>query len=63
MPRPRAQTLFHSINHINRYVNNEIVNNKGQPGSFRAPVLVDKTSNVAIAAKTPTIYTTQAPAS
>ena len=36
------------------------MNNKGKPvpGSFREPVLVDKTSNVSIASKTPTIYTT-----
>ena len=36
------KTLFHSINHITRYVNNEIVNKKGDRGSFRVPVLVDK---------------------
>ena len=39
-------------------MNNEIVNQDGKRGSFRAPVLVDKTPNVSIAAKTPIIYTT-----
>ena len=50
------KTLFHSINHINRYVNNEIVNKKGEHGSFRAPVLVDRTSMHLITAASPTVY-------
>ena len=52
------KTLFHSINHITRYVNNEIVNKKGDRGSFRVPVLVDKTTMHPIAAASPTIYST-----
>ena len=43
------KTLFHSINHINRYVNNEILNKEGKSFSFREPVLIDKTTNVAVA--------------
>ena len=51
------KTLFHSINHINRYVNNEILNSKGKSFSFREPVLIDKTTNVTVASKSPTVYT------
>ena len=54
--RKKTPLPLDKLNHISRYMNNEIVNQDGKRGSFRATVLVDKTSNVAIAADTPTIY-------
>ena len=42
------KTIFYNVNHINRYANNEIKNSAGQKGTFRAPVLVDASQNVAL---------------
>ena len=51
------KTLFHSVNHINRYVNNEIKNKAGDKGTFRAPVLIEASQLVTITSR-PSMYLT-----
>ena len=36
-----TKTIFYSVNHVNRYANNEIKNRAGEKGTFRAPVVID----------------------
>ena len=50
------KTIFYSVNHVNRYANNEVKNRSGEKGTFRAPVIVEANQLVALVTPNPIVY-------
>ena len=50
------KTIFYSVNHVNRYANNEIRNRAGEKGTFRAPVVIDPNQLIVLREPNPIVY-------